>query len=81
MTAPTPPAPAPDTSTAPVTTGAQAPDTSNYPPCSSAVHDRCVQTHELARQAGVATGHHGMARHHAKAHHHHAAKHHHRKHK
>jgi len=76
-TAPTPP-PAPD-ATAPMTTGAQADsaapaaaDTSNYPPCSAAVHDRCVQTHELARQAGMSSGHHGTA---------HRAVKHHRKHK
>jgi len=29
------------------------PDTASYPPCSATVHDRCVQTHELARKAGV----------------------------
>jgi hypothetical protein len=32
-------------------------DTSNYPPCSRTVHDRCVQTHELARKAGRTTHH------------------------
>jgi hypothetical protein len=53
------PAPAPMDATAPMTNASPpastvappAPDTSNYPPCSRTVHDRCVQTHELARKA------------------------------
>ena len=67
MSAPAATAPAPDMNSPAVTTGAQAssvappaPDTSNYPPCSATVQDRCVQTHELARKAGMPihrTGH------------------------
>lgn len=52
------PAPAPDaTSVSPSPSASSVapppPDTTNYPPCSASVHDRCVQTHELARKAGV----------------------------
>ena len=59
MSATPAPAPAPMDATAPMTnasppasTVAPTPpaDTSNYPPCSRTVHDRCVQTHELARK-------------------------------
>ena len=40
------------TASPPASTVAPTPpaDTSNYPPCSRTVHDRCVQTHELARR-------------------------------
>jgi hypothetical protein len=55
------PAAAPADAAAPVATTASPPadtvappppaDTSSYPPCSRTVHDRCVQTHELARKS------------------------------
>lgn len=48
MTNPSPPA---------STVAPPPPDTTNYPPCSRTVHDRCVQTHELARQAGMPVHH------------------------
>jgi hypothetical protein len=46
-------APAPMTNASPPasTVAPPAPDTSNYPPCSRTVHDRCVQTHEMARKS------------------------------
>ncbi len=61
MSAAPAPAPAPMDATAPApmtnasppasTVAPSAPDTSNYPPCSRTVHDRCVQTHEMARKS------------------------------
>lgn len=46
-------APAPMTNASPPasTVAPPAPDTSSYPPCSRTVHDRCVQTHEMARKS------------------------------
>jgi hypothetical protein len=46
-------APAPMTNASPSTdTAAPATtDTSSYPPCSRTVHDKCVQSHEMARKA------------------------------
>lgn len=48
MTNPSPPA---------STVAPPPPDTSNYPPCSATVHDRCTQTHEMARKAGMPMRH------------------------
>lgn len=48
MTNPSPPA---------STVAPPAPDTSNYPPCSASVHDRCVQTHEMSRKSGMPMHH------------------------
>lgn len=55
-----PPAAADTTGTAGSTASS---DTSNYPPCSAAVHDRCVQTRELARKAGMPARHHSRSAH------------------
>jgi hypothetical protein len=48
MTNPSPPA---------STVAPPPPDTTNYPPCSRTVHDRCTQTHELARKSGMPVHH------------------------